>query len=76
MIRESLRDHAALADAFERCQRYLRDNGVDLAITPATLGRMLTFDPAQERFTHDFAAEANALSRREDRAPYLIPQLV
>ena len=33
-----------MADAFERCREYLRENGVDLGATPATLGPWVTFD--------------------------------
>ena len=72
-IRERLRAHTALGDAFDRCQRYLRDNGVDLEATPATLGPWLTFDPVQERFVDDSAGQANAFLRREDRAPFVVP---
>lgn len=75
-IRERFRSHAALADAFDRCQRYLRDNGVDLETTPATLGPWLTFDPVRERFVGEFAAEANGLLRREDRPPFVVPNVV
>jgi predicted dehydrogenase len=76
LIRETLRASGPLTDAFERCQAYLRQNGVDLETTPATLGPGLTFDPVQERFVDDFAAEANALARREERPPFVLPRLV
>jgi len=65
-----------LSDAFERCREYLRQNGVDLGATPATLGPWVTFDPKQERFVKDFAGPANALSQRDYRRPYVVPKLV
>ncbi|MEW4569963.1 Gfo/Idh/MocA family oxidoreductase [Tautonia sp. JC769] len=64
-----------LADAFERCREYLRKNGVDLADTPATLGPWVTLDAEQGRFVGEFADEANALSRREYREPFVVPEL-
>ena len=64
-----------LTDSFELCRDYLRENGVDLGATPATLGPWVTFDPKQERFVHDFADEANLLSRRQYRAPFVVPEI-
>jgi len=60
-IGETIRGNRELSDAFDRCGEYLRENGVDLESTPATLGPWVTFDPKQERFVQDFAAPANAL---------------
>jgi predicted dehydrogenase len=64
-----------LSDAFDRCREYLRVNGVDLGATPATLGPWVTFDPKQERFVGDFADDANNLSRRQYRKPFVVPNL-
>jgi predicted dehydrogenase len=64
-----------LADAFERCRTYLRENGVDLDETGATLGPWVTFDCKEERFIHDFADDANKLARREYRPPYVVPEV-
>lgn len=75
-IREAIRSNGELADAFERCREYLRENGVDLGATPAVLGPWVTFDAKQERFVEPFADRANQLSRREDRAPFVVPKLV
>ncbi len=74
-IAESIRASSELSDAFERCRGYLRENGVHLTATPATLGPWLTFDGQQERFTGDFAEKANALARRHYRAPYVMPEI-
>ena len=54
---------------------YLRENGVDLGATPATLGPWVTFDPKQEHFVHDFAGDADELSRRQYRAPFVVPEI-
>ena len=64
-----------MTDAFERCRDYLRENGVDLDATPATLGPWVTLDAGQGRFVGDFADAANGLSRREYRKPFVVPEL-
>jgi hypothetical protein len=52
-------------------QKHLAANEVDLAATPVTLGRELTFDSKRERFTND--SEANQLLHRECREPFTFP---
>jgi predicted dehydrogenase len=74
-IREAIRSNRELADAFERCRDYLRENGVDLAATPAILGPWVSCDPGQGRFVGDFADQANALSEREYRDPFVVPKI-
>jgi predicted dehydrogenase len=74
-IQETIRENRELSDAFERCREYLRENGIDLGTTPAVLGPWVTFDAKQERFVQDFADEANELSRREYREPFVVPKL-
>ena len=74
-IRAALTGNAGLADAFERCRAYLRENGVDLDATPAILGPWVSLDAERGRFVGDFADAANALSRREYRAPFVVPEL-
>jgi predicted dehydrogenase len=74
-ILEMIRDNQELSDAVERCREHLRANGVDLAATPAVLGPWVTFDPDQERFIGAFAAQANALSQRNYRQPFVVPRI-
>jgi predicted dehydrogenase len=74
-IRESIQANRELSDAFDRCREYLRENGVDLAASQAVLGPWVTFDAQQERFVDEFAPQANALSRRDYRPPFVVPQL-
>jgi hypothetical protein len=74
-IQAAVSEDRELADAFDRCREYLRENGVDLGGTPATLGPWVTFDPKQERFVKNFATEANALSHRDYRQPYVVPKI-
>lgn len=75
-IRERIRANSEWSGAFERCAGNLRENGVDLDATPAVLGPWVTFDAGQERFVGEFAEQANGLSRREDRSPFVVPELV
>ncbi len=74
-IRSTIEGNTELADAFERCREYLRENGVDLSRTRAALGPWVTFDATTERFVQDFADGANALSRRRYREPFVVPEL-
>jgi predicted dehydrogenase len=74
-IRERMKGQRELGEAFERCREYLAQNGVDLGATPAVLGPWLTYDTKQERFVGEFAQEANALSRRTYRAPFVMPEI-
>ena len=75
-VRERTKPHPEMAEAFDRCREHLRENGVELAAAPAVLGPWVTFDGKKERFVGDFADPANALSRREYRKPFVVPELV
>ena len=70
-IRAAIAGNAEMVDAFERCREYLRGNGVDLDATPAALGPWVSLDAKQGRFVGD----ANELSRRDYRAPFVVPDL-
>jgi hypothetical protein len=74
-IGEAIQANRELSDAFERCRDYLRANGVDLSATPAVLGPWVSYDPRRERFVHGFADQANGLSQREYRPPFVLPKL-
>jgi len=74
-IHASISDNPELTDAFSRCQEVLLKNGVDLKSDKATLGQWVTFDDKQGRYVGENAEAANALSRREYRAPYVVPEI-
>jgi hypothetical protein len=74
-IRQTIQGNRELLDAFERCREYLLENGVDLSATPAVLGPWVTYDPKQERFVKDFAGQANELSQRHYRRPFVVPKV-
>lgn len=72
-LREQIRGHAPLAEAFERMSGHLAANRIDLKKTPASLGLPLAFDPVTEKFSGN--AAANALVTRDYRRPFVVPQL-
>jgi predicted dehydrogenase len=75
-IAERTKPHPEFSDAFARMREHLRENGVKLDGAPMVLGPWVTFDAKQERFVGEFADAANRLSRREDRKPFVMPELV
>lgn len=75
-ILERLSGNRDLAETFERVQDHLLLNNVDLKLTPRTLGPWLTMDPQTERFTGEFADEANKLVRGSYREPFVVPEQV
>ncbi len=75
VIQETTQGNRELSDAFARCREYLRENGVNLETTPAVLGPWVTFDSKKEQFINDFADQANALSQREYRKPFVVPTI-
>lgn len=75
-IRERTKTHPEFGDAFARMREHLRENAVNLDATPAVLGPWVTFDAKQERFVGELADAANALSRRADRKPFVVPEIV
>jgi len=70
-MKERVKGSKELASAWERFATHLRANDVDLEKVVA--GPMLTMDGAKERFTGDFASEANRLLTREYRKPFVVP---
>lgn len=74
-IREAAATSPLLLDAFDRCQQHLQENGVRLSEDKATLGSWVTLDTEREVFVSDHAEQANALSRKEYRAPFVVPEL-
>lgn len=74
-LRDKIKGNAVLAEAYGRMAEHLASNQVDLQKTPLTLGVPLTIDAKQERFTGEFAAQANPLLTREYRAGYVVPKL-
>jgi predicted dehydrogenase len=75
-VRSTIEGNPELTDAFDRCRKYLRENGVDLDSDRPVVGPWVTFDPKDERFVGGFAEAANKLSRREYRKPFVVPEVI
>lgn len=73
-IREQIREHASLEEAYDRMVEHLQANEVDLDADRITLGVGLRMDPSSERFRGN--REANRLLTREYRAPFVVPEVV
>jgi len=73
-IAERRPPRSAAGEAFASMREHLAVHGVDFSQSPLTLGPTLDYDPVAERFTGDFAEEANKhLTRPSYRAPFLLP---
>lgn len=67
-----LKTNENVSECFDRMDKYLAANGVDLAKTPLVLGPMLKIDSKQETILDNPAA--CALLTRNYRAPFLMPK--
>jgi predicted dehydrogenase len=65
--------HQRLRESLERMFAHLRANEVDIDKPAITAGVWLEMDPATERFTNN--TKANELLRREDRKPFVVPEI-
>jgi hypothetical protein len=65
--------HQHLRESLERMFAHLRANEVDIDKPVITAGAWLEMDPASEQFTNNSAA--NELLRRQDRKPFVVPQI-
>ena len=74
-VEQPFGDSAAANDAFSRFSEHLAANGIDTQAIKIRRGLELTFDSATERFTGPRADEANRLLRRDDREPFVVPEL-
>ncbi len=73
-IVERTKANPLYAEAIDRYHEHLRANGVDFA-EAEVVGPWLSFDSGREQFVGEYAGEANALMRREDRKPFVVPAL-
>jgi hypothetical protein len=72
-IRQAASGNALLAEATDRLLTHLRANDVDVDSPTVTLGPWLELDPKSERFVNN--ESANHFVRREDRKPFVVPQI-
>lgn len=73
-MREKLQGDKDALETFGRMVEHLKANNVDLNISKAALGPVLSMDPKTERFTNN--ADANKMLTREYRKPYVINDTV
>lgn len=74
-LNEAAKSDTMAMEWLERTREQLAAWEVDFKKTPWTLGPSLAFDPSAERFKEGVHAEAaNRLLRREDRAPFIVPE--
>jgi predicted dehydrogenase len=71
-----LGDNREVVETFENLRENLLGVGVKLMDTTYQLGKVLTFDPREEKFTGEDAAAANAMLTRAYRKPYVVPEKV
>ncbi|HYE21562.1 MAG TPA: Gfo/Idh/MocA family oxidoreductase [Tepidisphaeraceae bacterium] len=72
----AVKGNAQMAEAYERFSDHLAKNTFDPKTGKVVLGPTLTLDPKTERFTGDFADEANKHVSRDYRKPYVVPENV
>jgi predicted dehydrogenase len=75
-IWERIQGNKELAATFERFEKHLEANKVDIKAQATTLGPVLTMDPAKEQFDKELSAQANAFIKREYREPFVIREKV
>jgi len=76
-IREAIQDNQEALATFERLEKHLSANQVDLKETPFVLGPWLNVDSQAENFVGDFPTRwANELLRRTYREPFVVPDKV
>lgn len=63
------------AEAMGRFATHMKENGLDLQKEQGLVGPLLTLDPSTERFTGEYAAQANALLRKPQVEGFAIPEL-
>jgi predicted dehydrogenase len=71
-----LGDNRQVVESFDSLRETLKDVGVKLEETEYTLGKVLTMDPKEERFTGEGAEAANALLTRAYRKGFVVPDKI
>jgi hypothetical protein len=71
-----LGDNREVVETFENLRQNLKAVGVKLEESEYTLGKVLTFDPKEERFTGEGAQAANPLLTRVYRKPFVVPEKI
>ncbi|MHC4619987.1 MAG: Gfo/Idh/MocA family oxidoreductase [Planctomycetota bacterium] len=76
-VKEAIQDNREALETFERFEKHLAANEVDLKETPFVLGPWLKIDSGTEKFVGDFPSRwANELLKRNYREPFVVPDKV
>ena len=76
-VKGTIQDNQEALETFERFQKHLAANEVDLKETPFVLGHWLDVNSQAENFVGDFPTRwANELLRRTYREPFVVPDKV
>ena len=75
VVLERMNVDGRLSDAVARYHEHLRANEIDFAHHDI-LGPPLSIDTKLERFTGEFAEQANSLRQRAYRSPFTVPNIV
>jgi predicted dehydrogenase len=76
-VKEAVQDNQEALETFERFEKHLAANEVDLKETPFVLGPWLKIDSKTEKFVGDFPTRwANELLKRNYREPFVVPDKV
>jgi len=73
-ILEQIQSDRLAAENFASMKEHLERNGIDLSRSKLAMGPSLAFDPQREQFID--SPPADALLRRKDREPYVVPEAV
>lgn len=72
-IQQAVASSPLFAESVDRLLEHLRANEIDIDSASVTLGPMLEFDAEREQFKS--SAAADKLLRREDRRPFVVPEI-
>jgi hypothetical protein len=74
-VKERLKNDAAGLETFDHFVQNLVDNKIDLNVDKINAGPWLEFDPATEKFTGEFAEEANKLATENYVEEFKLPEI-
>jgi predicted dehydrogenase len=74
-VKERLQGDALALETLHDFETNLNANSIDVSVDNAIVGPWLSLDPTTERFTGEFAAEANQLHEEEYRSEFQLPKV-
>jgi predicted dehydrogenase len=74
-VKERIKNDAAGLETFEHFVQNITDNQIDLNVDKISAGPWLEFDPVSEKFTGEFAEEANKLATDTYVDEFKLPEI-